>query len=107
MDVQNIGADDLQGLTGAEQRHISLEEAKGALEVMLISSSLPIMPVVEWDGAPISDGRAGVMTLSLRRLLMLDTEPRAGSDQHVRVPYGHMTFMAAEQGREPEAREDL
>lgn len=90
---ENMGRDDLVEFTGVEQRHITLEEAKGAREVMMTSSSLPVMPVVEWDGVPINDGKAGGMTLALRRLLLLDAEPRGDSDQHVVVPYGHMTFM--------------
>lgn len=100
-----MGRDDLLEFTGVEQRHISLEEAKGALEVMMTSSSLPVMPVVEWDGVPVNDGKAGGMTLALRRLMLLDAEPRPDSNQHVAVPYGHMTFMPMEQGAEPE--EDL
>lgn len=89
--------ENLTEFTGVEQRHITLEEAKGAREVMLTSSSLPVMSVVEWDGVPINDGKVGGMTLALRRLLLLDADPRADSDQHVAVPYGHMTFMPMQQ----------
>ena len=91
------------GVTGAEQRHLTVEEVKGAREVMMTSSSLPIMPVVEWDGVPINDGMAGAMTLALRKLLLVDAEPREDSDQHVPVPYGHMTFMGMRGEEEEQA----
>ena len=43
-------------MAGFEQRHISLEEAKAAKEVMLTSSSLPVMPVLLWDDTTIGAG---------------------------------------------------
>ena len=91
--MQNLGSDDISDISGVEQRHFTVEEALGAREVMLTSSSLPVMPVVEWDGKPIDDGKAGGMTLALRKLLLWDAEPREDSEQHVAVPYGFMTFM--------------
>lgn len=96
-----MGKGDLKDFTGIEQRHITVEEAQGAREVMLTSSSLPIMPVVSWDGIPINDGKAGVLTLTLRKLLLLDAEPRPDSNQHVPVPYGHMTFMPQREEQDP------
>lgn len=37
----------MEGIRRVEQRHISVEEAKGSREVFLVGSSLPIMPVVQ------------------------------------------------------------
>ena len=92
--------EDMVEFTGVEQRHISVEEAKGALEVIMTASGLPVMSVVEWDGVPINDGKVGGMALALRRLILLDAEPRDNSEVHVSVPYGHMTFMPHEEDPE-------
>lgn len=64
---------------------ISIEEARGAAEMLLTGSSIKVAPVVEWDGQPIGDGRPGPVA---RKLLALWSEDvRAASDQLVRVPY--------------------
>ena len=73
---------------------------QGAREVMMTSSTLPVMPVVEWDGVPIGEGKAGPLTLALRKLLLLDAEPR-DDDQHDAVPYGYLTMMPDEEDEEP------
>lgn len=83
----------LEGIRRLEQRHISVAEAKAAAEVFLIGSSLPIMPVVQWDTAQIGDGTVGLGALQVRVMLVDDMKPRAGSDQHVEVPYGYLTGM--------------
>lgn len=80
-----------QGITevkSVEQRDITVEEAKQAAEVMLVGSSLPVMPVVQWDNAVIADGRPGVTSLLLRTLMIRDMQYKEGSDQHVEIPYG-------------------
>ncbi|XP_028550960.1 D-amino-acid transaminase, chloroplastic [Dendrobium catenatum] len=44
-------------LKSVRTRDISVEEAKGSAEMMFVSSLIPIMPVVDWDGKPIGDGK--------------------------------------------------
>lgn len=83
----------LTGITSIEQRHITVEEAKNAEEVFLVSSSLIVMPVVRWDSETIRDGKPGGVTLQLRRLIQLDMAPASDSDVHDEVPYGFMTGM--------------
>ena len=46
----------LEGVSSVEQRPISLEEAKGAREVFLTSTSLPVKGVTFWDNKPIATG---------------------------------------------------
>ena len=43
-------SDGLEGVTGIEQRPITVEEAKTAKEVFVAGGSLPIMPVVQVSG---------------------------------------------------------
>ncbi|EFN54669.1 hypothetical protein CHLNCDRAFT_52990 [Chlorella variabilis] len=83
----------MEGIKRVEQRHISLAEAKAATEVFFISSSMLIMPVVQWDTQLIADGTAGIVALQIRVMLQNDTKPRPASDQHTEVPYGFMTGM--------------
>jgi 4-amino-4-deoxychorismate lyase len=77
-----------------EIRPISVEEAKNSVEMMLIGSQYPVMPVVAWDGASIGDGTVGVVSLQLRTLLQSDVYPEGdGSILHTEVPYGYLTGM--------------
>eukprot|EP01025_Chloroclados_australasicus_P003940 TRINITY_DN10941_c0_g2_i1.p2 TRINITY_DN10941_c0_g2~~TRINITY_DN10941_c0_g2_i1.p2 ORF type:complete len:570 (+),score=93.50 TRINITY_DN10941_c0_g2_i1:205-1914(+) len=62
-------------------------------EVFLTSSSLPLMPIVSWDGMQIGDGEAGETSMAFKALLEGDWDYRPGSDVHVQVPYGLMTGM--------------
>ncbi|GAB4816094.1 hypothetical protein N2152v2_003140 [Parachlorella kessleri] len=87
-------AEGLEGIARVEQRHISVDEAKrSAAEVFLAGSSLPVMPVVQWDDTIIGDGTPGITTLCIRAMMTGDMVPREGSDQHVEVPYGWLTGM--------------
>lgn len=52
--------------------NITLDEGKGAAEMMLVGSGLPILPVTEWDGKPIGNGKEGPLTLALSKLLWED-----------------------------------
>lgn len=84
----------MQGLRRWEQRHISVAEAKQAQEVFLVGSSLPVMPVVQWDETIIGDGTVGIVALQIRVMLQQDQQPKEeGSDQHTEVNYGFMTGM--------------
>ena len=60
-------------LTAAEQRPITLEEAKaGSVEVFLTGGDTHVMPVVRWDDAPVGDGEVGVVTARLTQMLERD-----------------------------------
>lgn len=63
--------------------NVTLDEGKGAAEMMLVGSGLPILPVTEWDGKPIGNGKEGPLTLTLSKLLWEDMI--AGPDS-LRVP---------------------
>lgn len=77
-----------------EKRQVSVQEAKGSVEMMLIGSQYPVMPVVAWDGGAIGDGTVGVVSLQLRTLLQSDAHPETcGSSLHTEVPYGYLTGM--------------
>ncbi len=87
----------LEGVTGVEQRIISVQEARAAKEVFLTSSSLPVMPVVAWDGDSIADGEVGPVTLLLHTMMERDATPEDGpsdgGDRFHAVPYGYVTRM--------------
>ncbi|XP_020585270.1 D-amino-acid transaminase, chloroplastic-like [Phalaenopsis equestris] len=53
-------------------RDISVEEAKGSAEMMFVSSLIPIMAVVDWDGEPIGDGNIGEVTQAISDLFWED-----------------------------------
>lgn len=78
-----------------EKRQVSVDEAKSSEEMMIVGSQYPVMPVVAWDGEPIGDGEAGIVSLQIRTLLQTDAcPPKEGStDLHTEIPYGYMTGM--------------
>ncbi|KAI0492163.1 hypothetical protein KFK09_026429 [Dendrobium nobile] len=59
-------------LKSVRTRDISVEEAKGSAEMMFVSSLIPIMPVVDWDGKPIGDGNIGEVTRAISDLFWED-----------------------------------
>jgi len=68
-----------RGLTGAQltataEADITPEQACGASEMMIFGTSFSILPVVEYDGNRIGDGRPGPV---FRRLLELMAEDQA------------------------------
>ncbi|XP_021773729.1 D-amino-acid transaminase, chloroplastic-like [Chenopodium quinoa] len=64
----------------------SIEEAKAAAEMMFVGSSLPIAPIIMWDGKPIGNGKVGELTLALSDLLWNDMG--AGPETHrIRIIY--------------------
>jgi 4-amino-4-deoxychorismate lyase len=89
------GTGALDGVARVEARRLSVAEARGAREVMLLGSSLPAMPVVRWDGGEIGDGAPGTAALGLRALLLGDRQPAPGGGRHWEVPYGCLTAMGA------------
>jgi len=64
---------------------VSVEEGHGAVEMMLIGSSIKVAPVVQWDGKPIGDGKPGPVAKKLLQLWHEDV--RTATDQLVPVPY--------------------
>ncbi|ERN06566.1 D-amino-acid transaminase, chloroplastic [Amborella trichopoda] len=73
-------------LTNVRVADITVEEAKGAVEMMYVGSGLPILPIIMWDEEPVGDGMVGELTMALSKLLWEDMV--AGPDtQRLRVPY--------------------
>ncbi len=66
---------------------ISPEEGKSAAEMLLIGSTIKVVPVVQWDEHPIGDGKPGPIA---KKLLELWYEDIKSSSQHlVKVPYSN------------------
>lgn len=91
-------ADGIEGVVGVEQRHLTVAEAQSCPEVMLLSTTLPIMPVTRWDTAMIGDGSAGTVALQLKVMMEDDADPESefGKSEgraHLPVPYGMLTGM--------------
>ncbi|KAF8649530.1 hypothetical protein HU200_064286 [Digitaria exilis] len=73
-------------LTGVATRDIAVDEAKRSLEMAFVGSGLPVLPVVQWDGEPVGDGKVGSLMLALSDLLWEDM--KSGPDR-VAVPYNN------------------
>ncbi|KAG8052481.1 hypothetical protein GUJ93_ZPchr0001g29627 [Zizania palustris] len=71
-------------LKGVTTRHIAADEAKRSAEMAFVGSGLPVLPIVEWDGQPIGDGKVGKVMLALSDELWEDM--KSGPDR-VAVPY--------------------
>ncbi|KAL8205472.1 hypothetical protein R6Q57_009023 [Mikania cordata] len=66
--------------------NITVEEAKQAAEMMYIGSTLPLLPILEWDEKPIGDGKVGELTMALSDLVWEDMI--AGPETHrIKVSY--------------------
>ena len=52
-----VKANAVPGLKGVKVKKITLEEAKEATEAMLLGSGVLAIPIVEWDGKPIGNGK--------------------------------------------------
>ncbi|XP_071725910.1 D-amino-acid transaminase, chloroplastic-like [Rutidosis leptorrhynchoides] len=66
--------------------NITVEDAKQADEMMYIGSTLPVLPIIEWDDKPIGDGKVGELTMALSDLVWDDMV--AGPETHrLKVPY--------------------
>lgn len=72
-------------ITAVDVDDIPVDEARAAVEMMLIGSSIAVAPVVEWDGKAIGDGKPGKVTAALRELL--EEDMRSGTDVLIDVPY--------------------
>uniref|UniRef100_A0A1D1XL59 aminodeoxychorismate lyase n=1 Tax=Anthurium amnicola TaxID=1678845 RepID=A0A1D1XL59_9ARAE len=73
-------------LKGVRTGNITVEEAKDSEEMMFVGSTLPLLPIVAWDGQPIGDGRVGELTMALSDLLWEDMVSGSG-EQRIPVPY--------------------
>ncbi|ONM28146.1 D-amino-acid transaminase chloroplastic [Zea mays] len=71
-------------LAGVSTRDITAEDAKRSAEMAFVGSGLPVLPVVEWDGKPIGDGKVGKLMPALSDLLWEDM--KSGPDR-IPVPY--------------------
>lgn len=73
-------------LKSVKTANLTVEEAKGAAEMMYVGSTLPILPIITWDDKPIGDGTVGELTMALSDLLWEDMV--AGPEpQRLKVPY--------------------
>ncbi|KAK6946680.1 Aminotransferase class IV [Dillenia turbinata] len=73
-------------LESVKTKNLTVEEAKASAEMMFVGSTLPILPIVMWDGHPIGNGMVGELALALSDLLWDDMV--AGPDtQKIPVPY--------------------
>jgi 4-amino-4-deoxychorismate lyase len=73
-------------LTGVEVCDVPVAEARAALEMLLLGSSVKVAPIVEWDGRPIGSGKPGPAARALRDLL---DEDMRSSDRLIDVPYAN------------------
>jgi branched-chain amino acid aminotransferase len=60
------------GISDVRFDSIPLEEAYSAREVMLLGTSINVLPVVRFDGKPVGNGKPGPITSELCRLLGKD-----------------------------------
>ncbi|KAG6637268.1 hypothetical protein I3843_11G162700 [Carya illinoinensis] len=74
-------------LKAVRTTNITVEEAKGAAEMMFVGSTLPILPIITWDEQPIGDGKVGELTMALSDLLWDDM--LAGPETQ-RLPVPHV-----------------
>ncbi|KAL8505787.1 hypothetical protein ACS0TY_016852 [Phlomoides rotata] len=73
-------------LKGVRAANVSVEEAKGAAEMMFVGSTLPLLPIIMWDDEPVGDGKVGELTMALSDLVWEDMV--AGPEtQRLPVPY--------------------
>lgn len=52
----------------AQEKHITLLQARNAKEAFLANTSMEIMPVTRWDGKKIGNGKPGALTQKLHAL---------------------------------------
>jgi 4-amino-4-deoxychorismate lyase len=71
-------------LTGIAVDHVTVDEARGAREMLLMGSSVRVAPIVQWDTHTIGDGKPGPVARAL--LQLIDEDMRTG-DRLLDVPY--------------------
>ncbi len=65
-------------IKGVEVCDIPVADARAAREMMLLGSSIKVAPIVEWDKAPIHDGKPGPVCKALLELLEEDMRTNSG-----------------------------
>jgi len=71
-------------LKGIELRDVAVPEARAAREMLLMGSSVKVVPIVQWDDQVIGDGKPGPIAKALFQLL--EDDMRSG-DRLIDVPY--------------------
>ncbi|GJN38252.1 hypothetical protein PR202_gb27277 [Eleusine coracana subsp. coracana] len=74
----------LQLTGGVSNRKITVHEARRCVEMAFVGSGLPVLPIVEWDGQPVGDGKVGPVMLALSDLLWEDMK---SGPHRIPVPY--------------------
>jgi len=62
-------------LTAAETRDITPEQAAAAKEIFIFGTTIDCTPVIEWEGAPVGDGKPGSVAARLLERLKTDMTP--------------------------------
>ncbi|KAF5936156.1 hypothetical protein HYC85_027285 [Camellia sinensis] len=73
-------------IRGIRVRNVTVEEGKGADEMMLIGSGVLVRSVLQWDEQIIGDGKEGPVSLALLNLIVDDMKSGPHTVR-VRVPY--------------------
>ncbi len=68
-------------LRAVEQRPLLADEARAGAELIMSGGDTHVFPVVEWDGAPIGNGRVGPVAKRLHALIEAETEAGEGSPE--------------------------
>lgn len=64
---------------------VSVEEARQAVEMLLVGSSVHVAPITQWDGQPVGDGKPGPIAKALFELIEKDMHE--GRDQLIPIAY--------------------
>ncbi len=62
-------------LAATETRDITPEQAAAAKEIFIFGTTADVTPVIEWEGAPVGDGKPGPVAEKLLELLQNDMMP--------------------------------
>ncbi|GBG63559.1 hypothetical protein CBR_g38626 [Chara braunii] len=76
-------------LKGVRVQRIPVEEARRAKEMFIVGSTSLVLPIVEWDGQPVGDGRPGPVAAALYEMLEDDMRhgETNGKRTRVAIPY--------------------
>jgi 4-amino-4-deoxychorismate lyase len=72
-------------IAGVDVCDIPVADARAAREMMLIGSSIKVASIVEWDKAPVGDGKPGPVAKAL--MALLEEDMRSGRGRLIDVPY--------------------
>ena len=75
-------------LRDVQQRPLRAAEARAGAELIMTGGDTHVFPVVEWDGAPIGDGKVGPVAKRLHEIIEAETVAGGGSpDDFIEVQY--------------------